>query len=44
MVRSNVRDGGLEEAMKIFMPWKFDKHGNVVWAHDVGLRMFVIDR
>ena len=28
--------------MKILMPWKFDKHGNVIWAHDYGLRMFVV--
>ena len=28
--------------MKILMPWKFDRHGNVIWAHDYGLRMFVV--
>ena len=28
--------------MQILMPWKFDRRGNVIWAHDCGLRMFVV--
>lgn len=28
--------------MQILMPWKFDRRGNVIWAHDYGLRMFLV--
>ena len=28
--------------MKILMPWKFDRHGNIIWARDYGLRMFLV--
>ena len=27
----------------LLMPWRFDEHGNVQWAHDHGLRFWRVE-